>query len=145
MQVTNSRQRVSRRHAHGDDIEFYFFCESLIFSSLCGCSRVQIHLLRRGGCYPRTTSCMTTTETPWTCIRARGQASGCTMDPILVVRSRSSPAWRCLRRQRPISELRPVELPRLARPKWCFAAYYVRSIDELSGCTTGSLGYSLNP
>ncbi len=38
------------------------------------------------------------------------------------------------------SELRPVELPRLARPKGCFAAYYARSKDELSGRTTGRLG-----
>ncbi len=39
------------------------------------------------------------------------------------------------------SELGPVELPQLARPKDCFAAYYARSIDELSGHTTGRLGY----
>jgi hypothetical protein len=43
--------------------------------------------------------------------------------------------------ERPTSELRPVELPQLARPKGCFAAYYARSIVELSGQTTGSLGY----
>ncbi len=33
----------------------------------------------------------------------------------------------------PTSELRPVELPRLARPKRCFAAYCARSMDELLG------------
>jgi hypothetical protein len=36
---------------------------------------------------------------------------------------------------------RPVELPRLARPKGCFAAHGGGSIDELSGRTTGRLGY----
>jgi hypothetical protein len=41
----------------------------------------------------------------------------------------------------PTSELRPAELPRLARPKGCFAAYDVRSVDELSGRTTGRPGY----
>ncbi len=41
----------------------------------------------------------------------------------------------------PTSELRPLELPRLARPKGCFTAYYARSIDELSRRTTGRLGY----
>jgi hypothetical protein len=39
----------------------------------------------------------------------------------------------------PTSELLPVELPRHVRPKGCFAAYYVRSIDELLGRTTGRL------
>ena len=43
--------------------------------------------------------------------------------------------------ERPTSELRPVELPRLARPKGCFAAHGGGSIDELSGRTTGRLGY----
>ncbi len=43
--------------------------------------------------------------------------------------------------ERQTSEQRPVELPRLARPKGCFAAYYARSIDELPGRTTGRLGY----
>jgi len=36
---------------------------------------------------------------------------------------------------------RTVELPRLARPKECFAAHDGGSIDELSGHTTGRLGY----
>ena len=36
---------------------------------------------------------------------------------------------------------RPVELPRLARPKGCYAAYDNRSIDELSGRTTSRPGY----
>jgi hypothetical protein len=31
---------------------------------------------------------------------------------------------------------------RLVRPKGCFAAYDNRSIDELSGCTTGRLRYT---
>ena len=35
-----------------------------------------------------------------------------------------------------------MELPRLASQKGCFAAYYARSIDELSGRTTGLLGYN---
>jgi hypothetical protein len=39
----------------------------------------------------------------------------------------------------PTSELRPVELPLLARPKGCFA--YARSIDAAVGRTTGRLGY----
>jgi hypothetical protein len=43
--------------------------------------------------------------------------------------------------ERPTSELQPVELPRLVRPKGCFAACDARSIDELSGRTTGRLGY----
>jgi hypothetical protein len=37
----------------------------------------------------------------------------------------------------PTTKLRPVELPHLARQKGCFASYYLRSIDELSGRTTG--------
>ncbi len=32
-----------------------------------------------------------------------------------------------------------MELPQLARPKWCFTTYDIKSIDELSGCTTGRL------
>ena len=43
--------------------------------------------------------------------------------------------------ERPTSKLRPEELPQLARPKGCFASYDARSIDELSGRTTGRLGY----
>jgi len=39
------------------------------------------------------------------------------------------------------SELPLVELPRLARPMGCFSPYCARSIDELSGRTTGRLGY----
>ncbi len=35
----------------------------------------------------------------------------------------------------------PVELPPLVHPKGCFTAYYTRSIDKLSGRTTGRLGY----
>jgi hypothetical protein len=47
------------------------------------------------------------------------------------------------KRERPTSKIRPVELPRLARPKGsrCFVAHYARSIDELSGRTTGRLGH----
>jgi hypothetical protein len=47
----------------------------------------------------------------------------------------------------PTSELLPVELPQRARPKGCFNAYYAfnayytRSVDELSGRTTGRLGH----
>jgi hypothetical protein len=66
------------------------------------------------------------------------RAVGCTMKPTKVF-----PAGRCLRRrrgngrlgERPTSKLRPVELPRLARPKGCFAADDVRSIDTSSGPT----------
>ena len=61
------------------------------------------------------------------------------MDPMQVF-----PAGRCLRRRRgkwQYQFLRPVELPRLARQKGCFAAYDIRSIDQLSGHTTGRLGY----
>ncbi len=43
--------------------------------------------------------------------------------------------------ERQTSELRTVELPQLARPKGCFATYYARSKDELSGRTAGRLGY----
>jgi hypothetical protein len=39
------------------------------------------------------------------------------------------------------SELLPVELPRLDHSKGCFAAYNVRSMDELSICTTGLRGH----
>jgi hypothetical protein len=39
------------------------------------------------------------------------------------------------------SKLRSVELPQLASPKGCFAVYYAKSIDELSGRTTGRLRY----
>ncbi len=35
------------------------------------------------------------------------------------------------------SGIRPVELQQLARPKGCFTTYYIRSVDELSGRTTG--------
>ncbi len=41
----------------------------------------------------------------------------------------------------PTSELQPVELPQLAHQKGCFAAYYARSIDELSGRTMVRIGY----
>ncbi len=88
-EVTNSRQRVRRRHTPGDDIEFSFLRDTN-FSSLCGCSRVQIFPLIRYGCYPRPTSCMATTHTTLACIGASGRASGCTMVPIQVVQSRSS-------------------------------------------------------
>jgi hypothetical protein len=50
------------------------------------------------------------------------------------------PSWALLavqRGERLTSKLQQVELPRLARPKWCFAAYNIRSIDELSGRITG--------
>ncbi len=43
--------------------------------------------------------------------------------------------------ERPTSELRQVELPRLGHPEGFFAAYYARSTDELSGHTMGRLGY----
>jgi len=48
-----------------------------------------------------------------------------------------------LHRRRGNSQLqnRSVELPRLASLKGFFAAYYARSIEELSGHTTGRLGY----
>ncbi len=63
------------------------------FSSLCRCSRVQIFPLQRGGCYPRPTSCMTTTHTTWECIHTRRQISGCTMVPILfVIRAQVPPS-----------------------------------------------------
>jgi hypothetical protein len=39
----------------------------------------------------------------------------------------------------PRFRLRPVELPRLARPNGRFTAYGIRSIDELSGRNTGRL------
>jgi hypothetical protein len=38
------------------------------------------------------------------------------------------------------SRVRPVELLQLARPKGCFAYYYARKIDELSGRAAGRLG-----
>ncbi len=131
-------------------------------------SRVQIFPFRRIGCYPRPTSCMATTHTTWACICAGRRASGCTMVPIRVVHSCSSTtisegcAWghtrywlydethegftrRALlaapKGEWPTSKLRPVELPRQARPKECFATYDVRSIDELSGRNTGRLRY----
>jgi hypothetical protein len=130
-------------------------------------SRVQIFPFRRIGCYPRPTSCMATTHTTWAYIRAWRRAAGCKMVPIRVVHSCSSTtiskggAWgrvsyglyktptkvfprRALlaapKGEQPTSELRPMELPRLARLKGCFTAYYPRSIDELSGRTTGRLG-----
>jgi hypothetical protein len=55
-----------------------------------------------------------------------------------------SPAGRHFRRRRGSSHTqrrRPVELPRLAHQKGCFAAYDIRSIDELSGRTTDRLRY----
>jgi hypothetical protein len=110
----------------------------------------------------------THTTCQWAYIRARRQAPGCTMVPILVVHSCSSTTisegggWgrvsyglydeiqqgfprRALlaapKEERPTYKLRPMDLPRLARPKGCFATYYSRSIDKLSGRTTGRLGY----
>jgi hypothetical protein len=50
MEVTNSRPRAKRRHAPDDDIDFYFLLRvTNYFFSLCGCSRVQIFPLWRGG------------------------------------------------------------------------------------------------
>ena len=125
-------------------------------------------LLQRGEYYPRPTREYQTTHKSWAYINARRLTAGCTMAPILVVHSRYSTtisegvAWERVsdglyktptkvfprraslaapKAERPTFELRPVELPRLARPMSCFAAFYARSIDELSGRTTGRLGY----
>ena len=65
------------------------------------------------------------------------EIQACAMDPVQVFPAFSS----CAKGGVADFRLRPVELPRLARPKGCFAAYYARSIDELSGHTTGRLGY----
>ncbi len=46
--MTNSRLRAKRQHAPNDEIEFIFLRVTNL-SSLCGCSRVQMSLLRRGG------------------------------------------------------------------------------------------------
>ncbi len=60
------------------------------FFSLCGCSRVQMSLFRRGGYYPRPTRAYQTAHTTWAYIRARRRAAGCMMAPIQVVHSRYS-------------------------------------------------------
>ncbi len=108
-----------------------------------------------------------TRHTTWAYIRAWRRAAGCAMVPIRVVHSCYSTtiskgiAWEraskglyktptkdspagiacCAKGELPTSKLGPVELPLLARSKGCFAAYYARSIDRLSGRTTGQLGY----
>ncbi len=108
-----------------------------------------------------------TAHTTWAYIQAWQRAAGCTMGPTRVAHLRYSTtitddAWGTCERSAvqdthqgfprrallaaqkgecPTSKLRPIELPRLARPKGCFASYCARSIDGPSGRTTGQLGY----
>ena len=141
-----------------------FVLRVTIFSSLCGCSRAQWMLSKANTLHDYRTynmgvhSCSATNSSlyagPHTgCAFVlqyyhlrRGCVGTCERWDVQDTHQDFSQGrcWTMLAAPKgcwPSSELRPVELPRLARPKGCFATYYARSMDELSGRTTGRLGY----
>ncbi len=168
--MTNSRPRVRRRQAPGDDIEFYFLQVTNFFQSVwmqqgTGLSAQKGWMLSKAnklhGCHTYNIgvhSCSGTStwlyDGPHTgcafelkCYHLKRRCVGtsctmsCTMKP--TVSHQGFPSLALLAApngKQPTSELRPWDLPRLARPKGCFASYYARSIHELLGRIMGRLG-----
>ncbi len=146
--MNNSRPRARQRHAPDDDIEFYFLqAVTNFFQSVwmqLHCSMVQICPAQKGWMLSKSNKLhATTTETTWACVHAQVRTSGgvhsCSSTTISEGGCGDIRAFGCYdkthsgfprlallavpKREWLTSELHPVELPRLARPKGCFAAY----------------------
>ena len=145
--MTNSRPYVRRQIAPGDNIEFPLASHQPQFFQSFGAAAVHV-LSSSEGAFDATR--------PASCILSRHygrtQAQGLPSPKGVSVSMQAGVRWshagvsrRALlaapKGKWPSPIQRPVELPRLARPKGCFAAHGGGSIDELSGRTTGRLGY----